>query len=314
MRLIGSRPARRPGRTVGGMSEHTDNQIRIGIGLPAAIPGADATSLGEWAARAERVGFRSASVIDRLVYDNLEPLVALAAAAARTEQIELMTTVLNLPYRRNAVLVAKQLASVERISGGRLTAGFALGGWPEDYQASGLDQRGTGAAMDAMVAAIQQVWAGTVAGASGPMPALDPGRPGLLFGGFAPASFARAAAVGQGWVAPSFGLEALVDGMAAARRAWSDAGRSGRPRVVVERYFCLGEGADAVADHYIAHYYGEAFYPAARADTLTDPDQLGAELTRLASAGADDLILLPCSADLTQVDLLAAALPEPLPA
>lgn len=283
--------------------------MRIGIGLPAAVPGADATTLGEWALRAERLGFRSVGVIDRLVYDNLDPLVALAAAAARTERIELLTTVLGVPFRRNAVLLAKQLASVERLSGGRLTAGLALGGWPEDYEASGMDARGTGAAMDAMVATMQQVWEGTVVGASGPMPALDPGRPGLLFGGFAPASFARAAAVGQGWVAPSFGFEALVDGVGAIRRAWSDAGRAGRPRVVVERYYCLGDGADRIADHYIAHYYGDAFFPAARADTLTSGDRLGDELTRLATAGADDVVLLPCSADLTQVDLLAAALP-----
>jgi alkanesulfonate monooxygenase SsuD/methylene tetrahydromethanopterin reductase-like flavin-dependent oxidoreductase (luciferase family) len=293
------------------MDDHTADSRRapqLGIGLPAAIPGADATSLGDWAEHAERLGFRSASVIDRLVYDNLDPLIALAAAAARTERIELMTTVLNVPHRRNAVMVAKQLASIERISGGRLTAGLALGGWPEDYEASGIDRRGSGAAMDAMVATMRHVWAGDAVGASGPVPALDPGRPGLLFGGFAPASFARAAAVGQGWVAPSFGFEALVDGVAAVRRAWSDGGRVDRPRVVVERYYCLGEGADAAADHYIAHYYGDAYFPAARADTLTSGDQIRAELTRLASAGADDIILLPCSADLTQVDLLAAAL------
>lgn len=65
-------------------------------GPPAAVPEADATALGEWAATAERLGFCSLGVIDRLVYDNLDPLVALAAAAARTERVELLTTVLNV--------------------------------------------------------------------------------------------------------------------------------------------------------------------------------------------------------------------------
>jgi hypothetical protein len=74
-------------------------------------------------------------VIDRLVYDNLDPLIALAAAAARTERVELATTVLSVGWRNNPVLVAKQLASVEQVSGGRLTAGLGLGGWPEDYAA-----------------------------------------------------------------------------------------------------------------------------------------------------------------------------------
>jgi alkanesulfonate monooxygenase SsuD/methylene tetrahydromethanopterin reductase-like flavin-dependent oxidoreductase (luciferase family) len=124
-----------------------------------------------------------------------------------------------------------------------------------------------GALMDGMLSTMRQVWDGEVRGASGPMPALPPGRPGLLFGGFAPASFNRMAAAGDGWVAPSFGFEPLVDGIAAARAAWSGAGRSGRPRIVVARYFSLGERADEAADHYLAHYYGARYFDAVRADT-----------------------------------------------
>jgi alkanesulfonate monooxygenase SsuD/methylene tetrahydromethanopterin reductase-like flavin-dependent oxidoreductase (luciferase family) len=135
-----------------------------------------------------------------------------------------------------------------------------------------------------------------------------PGRPGLLFGGFAPASFNRMAAAGDGWVAPSFGFEPLVDGIAAARAAWSGAGRSGRPRIVVARYFSLGERADEAADHYLAHYYGARYFDAVRADTLTTPRRLEAELRRLADAGCDDVVLLPCSDEPDQPVLLAGAL------
>src|ERR687891_2065934 len=117
--------------------------MRIGIGLPAAVPGVDATTIGAWAAQAERAGFASVGVIDRLVYDNLEPLTALAAAATRTERVELLTTVLNVGWRANPVLLAKQMASVDLLSGGRLTAGLGLGGWPEDFAASEVpDHRG----------------------------------------------------------------------------------------------------------------------------------------------------------------------------
>src|SRR5919106_1331446 len=118
--------------------------MRIGIGLPAAVPGADMRSLGEWAAEAEAAGFDAVGVIDRLVYDNLEPLTALAAAAARTTTIELLTTVLNVGWRRNAVLLEKQMESVDQLSGGRLTAGLGLGGWPDDYAASGAPDDGFG--------------------------------------------------------------------------------------------------------------------------------------------------------------------------
>src|SRR5215213_967305 len=98
--------------------------MRVGIGLPAAVPGADMTEIGRWAAESERRGFASLGVIDRLVYDNLDPLVALAAAAARTERVELVTTVLNVGYRRNPIVLAKQIASVDQLSGGRLTVGL----------------------------------------------------------------------------------------------------------------------------------------------------------------------------------------------
>ena len=117
--------------------------MRIGIGLPAAVPGAEMTTLAQWAADSERAGFDAVGVFDRLVYDNLEPLVALAVAAARTERVELLTAVLDVGWRNNPVLLAKQMASVEQVSGGRLTAG--LGGWPEDYAASKAPQTGLAA-------------------------------------------------------------------------------------------------------------------------------------------------------------------------
>lgn len=284
------------------------SEMNIGMGLPAAIPDAEAAAVGEWAASAERLGFWSVGVIDRLVYDSLDPLIALAAAAERTGRVELMTTVLNVPLRRNAVVLAKQLASLDRLSGGRLTLGLGLGGWPRDREASELPPGGMGALMDGMLSTMRQVWDGEVRGASGPMPALPPDRPGLLFGGFAPASFNRMAAAGDGWVAPSFGFEPLVDGIAAARAAWSGAGRSGRPRIVVARYFSLGERADEAADHYLAHYYGARYFDAVRADSLTTPRRLEAELRRLADAGCDDVVLLPCSDEPDQPVLLAGAL------
>jgi alkanesulfonate monooxygenase SsuD/methylene tetrahydromethanopterin reductase-like flavin-dependent oxidoreductase (luciferase family) len=275
--------------------------------LPAAVPGA-ARLVGLWAEEAERLGFGSVSVLDRLVYDNLDPLVALGAAAARTERVELMTTVLNVGYRRNAVVLGKQLASVDRLSGGRLTAGLALGGWPEDYAASDVPLTRRGALFDDTLATLRKVWAGELVGAAGPMPGLPKGRPGLLLGGLVPGSFTRIAAVADGWVAPFMGFEMLSKGIAMARRAWADANRAGSPRIVVERYFCFGAGAEGIAGHYLEHYYGSEYAGAAKADTVTTVDGLADELGRLAAAGCDDLLLFPCSGEIEQLNLLARAL------
>src|ERR1700730_4454822 len=95
--------------------------MRIGVGLPAAIPGSPGSDVGRWARKAEGLGFSSVGVIARLVYDTLDPIVALAAAAATTERVELITTVLNIAYRRNALVLAQQLASLDAPAAGRLT-------------------------------------------------------------------------------------------------------------------------------------------------------------------------------------------------
>ncbi|MYW05569.1 LLM class flavin-dependent oxidoreductase [Streptomyces sp. SID3343] len=284
--------------------------MRIGIGLPSAVPGTPADATGRWAAAAEERGFRSVSVIDRLVYDNLDPLIALAAAAVCTERVELLTTVLNIGYRRDAVVLAKQIASVELLSGGRLTVGVALGGWPEDYAAGEVSLRGRGAAMESTLTTMRQVWAGEYSGASGPMPALPQGRPGLLLGGLVPAAHKRVATRAQGWVAPSFGWATLTEGADAIRREWRAASREGEPRVVVERYFCLGKDAEDDADHYLAHYYGPEYLPSVRADTLTTGQQVHDELGRLSAAGCDDVILFPCTGALEQLTGLADILDD----
>jgi alkanesulfonate monooxygenase SsuD/methylene tetrahydromethanopterin reductase-like flavin-dependent oxidoreductase (luciferase family) len=284
--------------------------MRIGIGLPAAVPEIDATVIGPWAVASEHAGFASLGVIDRLVYDNLDPLVVLAAAAARTERVELLTTVLNIRYRRNPIVLAKQIASVDQLSGGRLTVGLALGGWPEDYAVSDVPLAKRGAIFDTTLAAMLRVWSGVVSGASGPIPALPTGRPRVLIGGLVPASFARAAAHADGWVAPSFGMAALTDGIRSARRAFSEAGRPEQPRIVVERYFSLGDGADEIADSYLMHYYGSEYFPDVRADALTSRQRILDELQRLAEVGCDDVVLLPCSAELDQVGLLADAVSD----
>jgi alkanesulfonate monooxygenase SsuD/methylene tetrahydromethanopterin reductase-like flavin-dependent oxidoreductase (luciferase family) len=286
---------------------------RIGLGLPAAVPGVDATTIGDWAAEAESAGFASVGVIDRLVYDNLEPLTALAAAAARTKSIEVLTTVLTVGWRANPVLLAKQIASVELLSGGRLTAGLGLGGWPEDFAASGIPNPTRSSRLDEALATMRRAWAGELRGQGGPMLRLPEGRPGLVFGGFVPAAFARAAREGDGWVAPLFGLQVLLDGIEQIRKAWGEAGREGEPRIVTGRYFSLGRSADSTADEYVRHYYGDEYFLAARADTLTSREQVVAELERLTAAGVTDVVLYPCSSAMDQIHLLAEAVRRGVP-
>ena len=110
----------------------------ISIGSNATIPGIDGPSLIEWARKADERGFHSLGTLDRLVYPNYEPLMALAASAAVTERIGLMTAIAIVPYRANTALFAKQAASLQNMSGGRLTLGMATGAREDDYKVAAV--------------------------------------------------------------------------------------------------------------------------------------------------------------------------------
>src|SRR5436853_1528023 len=167
-------------------------QMDIAIGLPNAVPGTSGERRTEWARRVEARGFSSLGTIDRVAYPNLEPLTALAAAAAVTERIGLATTVLLGPLRVNPVVLAKQAYSVHVISGGRMTLGIGLGGRDDDYEVTGVDTSTRGRDLDAMLERIKEVWEGEEVG---PEHHSDPRS---LVGGSVEASFKRAARFGDG--------------------------------------------------------------------------------------------------------------------
>lgn len=276
----------------------------VGIALPNAIPGATGAQLTEWARRAEARGFSSLGTIDRIVYDNYEPLTALAAAAAVTERIGLATTVLLAPLRTNTVELAKQALSVQALSGGRLTLGVGLGGRDDDYEASGVEMRGRGKRLDAMLERIKEIWAGDEVG-----PSLV-GAPRLIVGGHAPAAYARAARFADGWIAAGSGPDQARLGIEEAKAAWTDAGRDRKPHTMALAYFSLGEGAEEDLRDNLMHYYawlGEEIAAMIAGAAAKDAAAVKQYLAAYEEAGCDELIFCPSSSDPAQVELLAHA-------
>jgi alkanesulfonate monooxygenase SsuD/methylene tetrahydromethanopterin reductase-like flavin-dependent oxidoreductase (luciferase family) len=276
----------------------------VGIALPNAVPGAEGAQLIEWARRAESRGFSSLGTIDRVRYDNYEPLIALAAAAAVTERIGLATTVLLAPLRTNTAELAKQALSVNALSGGRLTLGLGLGAREDDYEVSGVELGGRGKRLDAMLEKMKEIWVGEEIGPSIGAP------PRLILGGHAEASFARAARFGDGWIAAGSGPDPAREGIEKARAAWSDAGRDGKPHLMALAYFALGARAEQDARENLAHYYawlGEEVADMIAGSAAKDAEAVEQLLSAYEATGCDELVFCPSSSDPAQVDLLADA-------
>jgi alkanesulfonate monooxygenase SsuD/methylene tetrahydromethanopterin reductase-like flavin-dependent oxidoreductase (luciferase family) len=278
----------------------------VGIGLPNAVRGVDRAGIVDWAQRAERTGFSSLGTIDRLVYPNYEPLIALAAAAAVTDRIGLTTDILIAPLRPNAALLAKQAATIDALSGGRLTLGLAVGGREDDFQAGGVDFHARGRIFERQLDEMTAVWRGERG--IGPAPASD-GHPTVLIGGYSDIAYHRAARYGHGWTQGGGTPDAFAEGVKKLKSEWSNAGRQDQPRAVALFYFALGDDAEAAARENLGDYYrwlGE-YADQIVASCAKDADTIKQYLSAFEAAGADEVICFPASHDVGQVELLAEA-------
>lgn len=283
--------------------------MKIGIGLPSTVPGTQGGQLRDWALRAEAAGFSTLGTIDRIVYPNHESLIALAYAAAVTERIGLLTSILIAPLRANGTLLAKQAASIDVLSGGRLTLGLAVGGREDDFDASGIDFSRRGATFDRQLEEMHRLWSGEkvgFAGGVGPQP--RDGRPEVVIGGGSPPSFRRAAQH-AGWMMGGGPPDRFAAEVEKLREAWAAAGRDGEPRQMALGYYGLGAGAADQVHRYITDYYGFLgdYAEQMAASIPADVGGVREVVAAFEAAGCDELVLFPTSSDPAQVDLLAEA-------
>jgi alkanesulfonate monooxygenase SsuD/methylene tetrahydromethanopterin reductase-like flavin-dependent oxidoreductase (luciferase family) len=283
--------------------------VQIGIGLPSAISWTSPSLTVEWAKKAEERSFASLGLVDRIVYPNYESLVSLAVAAGATRRIGLVTTVLLAPLR-NTTMLAKQAASLDNLSGGRLTLGLGIGSREDDFRATDQPFKDRGRRFDEQLQQLKRIWAGQPlsddVGPIGPTP-VRTGGPEILIGGRAPAAMERVARWGNGYIAGSAPPEQARRGYEAAERAWQAAGRPGKPRFVAAMYYALGADAAERGARYIRDYYafvGPMVEGLARSLPST-PDAVKAAFEAYLAVGADEVIAWPTIAELDQVELLA---------
>jgi probable F420-dependent oxidoreductase len=218
----------------------------IGFGAPVAGAWATPLYLGSFAERAEALGYASLWSFQRLlvpegsamepVYRSvLDPMVALGYLAARTSRIRLGVAVINLPFVSPALL-AKQAATVDVLSGGRLDLGLGIGWMPEEFTAAGASPARRGARTEEFLAVLRTLWAGEVssfagefytipAGRQDPRPVQQPGPP-VLLGGMSRPAMERAGRIADGWITSSRAdLSEIGAAVRVIREAASAAGR-----------------------------------------------------------------------------------------
>jgi probable F420-dependent oxidoreductase len=248
------------------MFEDENTSMLISFGCPVAGAWADPGSVSRFAARAEDLGYHGLWTFQRLlagvgqdldpVYRSvLDPMLTLAYAAARTRTIELGVAVINLPYLSPTVL-AKQVSTLDVLSGGRAVLGLGTGWSEPEFRATGSDPNPRGRRTVEYVAALRTLWNDPVARLDGefyqvppstmaPRP-VRPGGPPVLLGGTAEPALRRAGRIADGWVSSSrAGFTDIARGTRTVRRAAEEADRDpDAVRIVVRGVVQAGERDD----------------------------------------------------------------------
>jgi alkanesulfonate monooxygenase SsuD/methylene tetrahydromethanopterin reductase-like flavin-dependent oxidoreductase (luciferase family) len=281
----------------------------VGIGLPNALADVRGRALVDWAVAADARDFSVLGTIGRIAFATHEELIAFAAAAAVTERVELMSTVMIGPARQPALL-AKQAATLDHIAEGRFRLGLGVGGRPDDYAVMDRDFDERGPLFDAQLDALSAIWRGhpvaEVDTAVGPPPFTDGGPP-VVLGGSAPRALRRVAERADAYLAPPAPAPAVAQLYETVREHADGVGRPA-PRLLSARYFALGDDVDDEVRHNVSAYYafgGAEFVDQVYAGVLRTPDAIDAALQELSEVGVEEVCLWPMAADLSQVHALA---------
>lgn len=283
--------------------------MRVGLGLPNADRSlVEGRPLVDLARRAESLGFATLATIGRIAYPSYEELVVLAAAAGATQRIGLMTDVLLGPSRE-PVLLAKQAATLDQVSGGRFVLGIAAGARPDDFEVTGRDFHRRGRDLDAALELMERVWRGEPPpGTTQPVaPSPTNGRSvPVLVGGYSDAAVRRTVRYGIGYTLGGGDPARLKDMAGKVEAAWRAAGREGRPHFRALSYFALGEDIAEEAERNVADYYGD-WAPRIWAAAIKTPEQARERVRLFEAAGCDELIMFMTAPQPEQADRMAAA-------
>lgn len=274
-------------------------KVRVGYGLGTRSVTNDAARYSELVDTLETLRFDSLWLSEKITDECPDPVVAMAFAAARTTRLKFGTSVMVLPGR-NPMLLAKELATLDRLSGGRLLPAFGLGQVdPAEQQAFGVERSERAGRFDEMLPLLQRFWTEDAVDHEGtyfryegarvrPKPVQEPIE--IWFGGRAPSELRRIGRIGDGWL-PSFCTpDDVRDGRAEIERVAGEHGRAIDP----EHFGALVPyGVDGVPD-LVAAFVARRRPDVDPAEIIPgDLRALREQLERFVEVGASKFVVVP---------------------
>ncbi|WP_380879073.1 hypothetical protein ACFB49_20190 [Sphingomonas sp. DBB INV C78] len=287
--------------------------MKIGVCMPYMARDYDRDRILGWARQIDEGPFDSLSCGERITGYSYEMHSILCAAAAVTERVRIMPSLYVLPMR-SAVMTAKEVATLDAISGGRVGITVGVGGREKDYQAVGAPFSHRHQRLDDQVAEMKRVWRGEILHEGmdeiGPNPPQGPNIP-IYAGAMGPKAIARASAWADGVYGTSMlgdraGHQAIYD---MAKAAWKERGRADKPYLIGSFWCSLSPDAEQDLRTYIydyMKYIGEDVGRGmAAAATRFTPQAIREAIENVRAAGADELLICPATAHYDEVERLA---------
>jgi probable F420-dependent oxidoreductase len=278
------------------------------FGFMTSVP--DPDTARATAERAEAWGYDSLWNGDHVAFTVpiLDPLLQLAQLGAFTRKLTLGTAVYLLPLR-HPVPVAKQVATLDRLVGGRLVFGVGVGGeFPAEYAACGVPLRERGARIEEAIPLLRQLWSGESVAHAGrfyPIPPtrmlpkpLQPGGPPLWGGGRSPAALARLGRLADGWISYVVTPERYAESLGTIARAAQGAGRALASFGTGHLLFAVIDDSyerawDAATEHLSRRYASDFRAAAKKYAALGKPADVAERVAAFVEAGVRHLVIDP---------------------
>jgi alkanesulfonate monooxygenase SsuD/methylene tetrahydromethanopterin reductase-like flavin-dependent oxidoreductase (luciferase family) len=209
----------------------------------------------------------------------------------------------------NASVLAKQAATLDVLSGGRLTLGLGIGIREDDFRAASVSYHTRGKLFERQLALMTRLWAGeSLDEQTGPIgpPPVQSGGPEVLIGAFAPAAINRLERWGNGYLGGGGNLDMINGCFRMAEQAWQRGERPGKPRLVCDAFYGLGPDSAARSAAYILDYHAP-LGPMAQMmahGVISSPQAVKDKIKAFEDIGTDEVLFIPCIPELDQVHRL----------